>query len=95
MALQVSVGLGVRLVSQIPDFIFVQAEEMRDLVEHRQADLFAQLFGVGKILKQRLGENCNLIWQNGRVESGAVGERDALVESVKCVVPRVEPLGAQ
>jgi len=61
-----------------------------DLVQHGDANLLAQLVRVGKIPQQRLRENCDFVWENGRVKAGAIGQWDALVEPVKRVIFGVE-----
>lgn len=68
---------------------------MSDLVHDRQADFLAQLIRVGKIFQQRLGKYGNLVGQQRRIERGAVGERDALVNAVQRIFARIEAFGAQ
>jgi len=66
-----------------------------DLVQNRQADFLAQLVRIGEIFQQRLGKYGNLIGQERRIECGAVGERDALVNAVQRIFARVEAFGQQ
>ena len=68
---------------------------MGDLVQDRQANFLAQLVRIGKIFQQRLREYGNLVGQQRRVERGAVGERDALVNTVQRIFARIEAFGQQ
>ena len=82
-------------VSQIFDLIFVHAEVVSDFVQHRQADFFAQLVGVGKVFEQRFGEDGNLVGQQRQVEARSFREGHALINTVQAIVAWIESLGAQ
>ena len=64
-------------------------------MQDRQTNFLAQLVRIGEILQQRLGKYGNLVGQQRRIERGAVGERDALVNAVQRLFARIEAFGPQ
>ena len=71
-----------RLISQILDLLFIHAEVVRDLVQHRQTNFLAQLLGIGKIFEQGFGKDGDFIGQQRRIETGSVWEWDSLVNAI-------------
>ena len=61
---------GSLLIPQVFDFLFVHAEVVRDLVQDGEADLPAELGGIGKITRQGLGEDGDLVGQYRRIDCG-------------------------
>ena len=68
---------------------------MGDFMQDREANFFTQVIWVRKILQQRFGEYGNLIRQQRRIEVRSFGQRHAFIDSIKRVVPGIEPFGAQ
>jgi len=83
------------LITQILDLVVVHAEIVSDFVQHREANLFAEVIRIRKVLKQGLGEDRDFVGQERWIKVGSVGQGNALIESVERVVARVEPFGAQ
>ncbi len=69
-------GNGARdtaLISQVFNLILVDAKIVRDFMYQCDANLLAQFCGILKITDQGLGENCNLVRQEGRIDRRAFG----------------------
>lgn len=48
-------------VSQVFDLFLVHAEVVGDLMQEREADLSAELNGIGEITQQRLGKDRDFV----------------------------------
>src|SRR3989338_5298008 len=83
------------LISQVLNLLLFHAEVVRDLVQDGEADLPGELGGIGKITRQGLGEDGDLVGQYRRIDRGALGQGSPLIEAVKRILLRIQPQGLE
>ncbi len=82
--------MDVLSIPQLFNLFLVDAKIVRDFMYQCDANLLSQFGGILKITDQGLGENCNLVRQDGRIGRRTFGQRSAFIETVEHVTLRIE-----
>ncbi len=82
--------MDVLSISQVFNLFLVYAEVVRDFMYQCDANLLAQFGGILEITNQGIGEDRDLVGQDGRIDRRAFRQGGAFIETIEHVTLRIE-----